>query len=167
MACDALAAQRGVTIGMAVEQAKAFSAGLVALRYDEERVARAALDVLTALLVLSPRVSWEKGHGVWWVDAAGLGSEARLAQKLLKAAGAAGYGAARVGIADSAIAAYAATVRWKTWRIVQSGRDAEFLAPFPLALLDLDEDLADPLHALGLRAVGQLATLEESEVEAR
>jgi protein ImuB len=170
VACDAAAAQRGVTIGMAVEQAQAFSAGLVALRYDEERIARAALDVLTALLALSPRVSWEKGHGVWWVDAAGLGSEPRLAQKLLKAATAVGYGAARVGIADSAIAAYAATGRWKTqppWRIVQSGRDAEFLAPFPIALLDLDEDLADTLSALGITTVGRLAALEPDEVESR
>ncbi len=170
VACDAAAAQRGVTIGMAVEQAKAFSAGLIALRYDEERIARAALDVLTALLALSPRVSWEKGHGVWWVDAAGLGSEPRLAQKLLKAATAVGYGAAKVGVADSAIAAFAATVRWKTqppWRIVQSGRDAEFLAPFPIALLDLDEDLADTLSALGITTVGRFAALEPDEVESR
>jgi protein ImuB len=130
-------------------------------------VARAALDVTAALLEASPRVSWENGHGVWWVDAAGLGHEGRLAQRLLALANRCGYGTARVGIADSAIAAFAATVRWNRWRIIQSGRDAEFLAPFPVALLDLDEDLVGTLAALGIATVGQLAALEPGEVEAR
>ena len=160
---------------MALAQAKAFAADLRARRYDGELVARAALEVTTALLAASPRVSWEQGHGVWWVDAAGLGGEAKLARRLLALAAGCGFGAPRVGVADSAIAAYAASIgprrgaaRRRTGPfIIQSGRDAEFLAPFPLALLDLDDDLTDTLRALGLATVGALAALAPDEVEAR
>jgi len=84
------AERRGIAAGMALAEAKALAADLVALPWDEERIARAALEVTTALLAASPRVAWEGGHGgtgarehgegVWWVDAAGLGSEAKLAE---------------------------------------------------------------------------------------
>ena len=85
VALDAVAARRGIITGMAVAQAKAYAADLLARRYDGERIARAALDVTTALLAASPRVSWELGHGVWWLDAAGLGSEPRLAKQIGRA----------------------------------------------------------------------------------
>ncbi|MEK6768206.1 MAG: hypothetical protein AABY85_04375, partial [Gemmatimonadota bacterium] len=171
-----------------------------------------------ALLAASPRVAWGGGalrvgasarlptaDGVWWVDAAGLGEEKSLARKLLRITSSLGYGPVRVGVADAAIAAYAATYggegggasraiddggrrgrvggspqRALTGRskarprpderksaVVPSGRDAEFLAPFPLALLALDDDLADTLAALGLGTVGHLAALDTGEVEAR
>lgn len=193
---------------MALTQAKALASDLVALPWDDERISRAALEVTTALLAASPRVAWGGGalrvgasarlptaDGAWWVDAAGLGDEAKLARKLLRIARGLGYGPVRVGVADAAIAAYAAThdgddrrgggeaapQRALTGRskarprpderqvvaVVPSGRDAAFLAPFPLALLALDDHLAGTLAALGLRTVGQLAALEPDEVDAR
>jgi len=175
---------------MALAQAKALAGDLVAVPWDDERVSRAALEVTTALLVASPRVAWERtwesgrvgewesvrNEGVWWVDAAGLGDESRLAQRLLRIAKKLDLGSVRVGIADSAIAAYAATFRSPTLplshsptltRVVPSGRDAAFLAPYPIRLLELDADLADTLHALGLTTVGQLAALDGDEVESR
>ncbi|HXY67861.1 MAG TPA: hypothetical protein VEH62_00330 [Gemmatimonadales bacterium] len=191
---------RGVTAGMALAEAKALAADLVALPWDAERVARAALEVTTALLAASPRVSWAGGArmplppgrpatgeaGLWWVDAAGLGNEAKLARKLVAVAGALGLGPARAGIADSAIAAYAATYGGRAEkrghgrtdapprdragvrpRIVPPGADARYLAPFPVTLLDLDDDLAETLRSLGLVKVGQLAALDADEVEAR
>ena len=187
VAACAEATRRGIVRGMTLEQARALAADLVAASWDEGRFARAALDVTTALLKASPRVSWERGNagtgneerlrneGVWWVDAAGLGDEKRLAQQLLKIARHAERGPAQIGIADSAIAAYAATFpiprssfpRSPLTRIVPSGRDAAFLAPYPLRLLDLGEDLAETFAALGLTTVGQVASLEEGEVESR
>jgi protein ImuB len=203
---------------MALTEAKALAADLLALPWDGERVARAALETVTALLAASPRVSWAgvgrslpagrpatEAGGTWWVDAAGLGDEAKLAQKLVTIARTLGYGPARAGIADSAITAYAATFRGghgrtgaravghadarghggtgaraagrtdasarrgtATWfGIVPPGADAEFLAPFSVALLDLDDDLAETLRSLGLTTLGQFAALEADEVEAR
>jgi protein ImuB len=218
VALNGAAAHRGVAREMVLAEARALAADLVALPWDEEELARAALEVTTALLAASPRVAWAGGTpwayrrtgvpayqgpggeaGVWWIDAAGLGSEAKLAQRLARIAGGLGFGRARVGIADSAIAAYAAAVG-RTGApahggdhhpsgavpehhsgtpvrrhagtparpvLVPPGDDAAFLAPFPLALLQPGDDIADTCHALGLRAVGQFATLHADEVEAR
>lgn len=186
------AERRGVAAGMALAEAKALAADLLALPWDAERIARAALEITTALLAASPRVSWAGmrwplpscrlatgagGVGLWWVDAAGLGSEAKLAERLLAIASGLGFGPARTGIASSAIAAYAATYGGRTGarahgtgarpRIVPPGRDAAYLAPFPVTLLDLDDDLAETLRGLGLTTLGQLAALEADEVDAR
>jgi protein ImuB len=194
VAVDREAQARGVTAGMALTEAQALAADLVALPWDDERIARVALEVITALLGASPRVSWAGmgealpscrlatgrggGAGLWWVDAAGLGNEAKLADKLVAIASGLDFGAVRAGIADSAIAAYAASFGGRADtrqparaatrpRIVPPGADARYLAPFPITLLDLDDDLAETLRSLGLVRLGQLAALDADEVEAR
>lgn len=169
---------------MALTQAQALAAGLVAIPWDAELLARAALAVTTALLAASPRVQWERGaagdwdairnEGTWWVDAAGLGDEQLLAKKILAIARAQDAGPVHVGIADAAIAAYAATFRSPIARapsrlttLVPCGRDAAFLAPYPISLLDLGDDLKDTFAALGLTTVGQIAKLDSGEAESR
>ncbi|MFI5213708.1 MAG: hypothetical protein ACHQU8_04145, partial [Gemmatimonadales bacterium] len=59
----ALAARAGIVPGMALAQAKAFAHDLITVAWDGERLARAALEVTTALLAASPRVSWAGGRG--------------------------------------------------------------------------------------------------------
>jgi len=193
VAVDREARARGVTAGMALTEAQALAADLVALPWDDERIARVALEVITALLGASPRVSWAGmgplppgrlatgrggGAGLWWVDAAGLGNEAKLADQLVAIASGLDFGAVRAGIADSAIAAYAASFGGRADtrrparaamrpRIVPPGADARYLAPFPVTLLELDDDLAETLRSLGLVRLGQLAALDADEVEAR
>ena len=216
VALNGAAARCGVAREMALAEARALAADLVALPWDDDELARAALEMATALLAASPRVAWaggtsvrlcarasvrpaggSGGAGLWWVDAAGLGSEAKLAQQLARVAGDLGFGRARVGIADSAIAAYAAAVGRTdapTHRrtgapahgerhpgtparpsarplvrpvVVPPGGDAAFLAPFPLALLQPGGDIAETCHALGLNSVGQFAALHADEVESR
>jgi len=193
VACCQEASRRGVERGMALEQAKARAGDLVEHPWDAGRFARAALNVTGLLLEASPRVSWESGgveeskehgragawerfrnEGVWWVDAAGLGDEQTLAKKLLALAKRANAGPVHVGVADAAIAAYAATFRSPIARaprrlttLVPSGRDAAFLSSYPLRLLALDDDLADTFAALGLTTLGALAALDSDEVEAR
>jgi len=194
IALDREAACRDIAAGMALAEAHALAGDLRALPWDPERLARAALDVTTALLAASPRVAWagassvppcprapvppagSREAGLWWVDAAGLGSEPRLAARLGRLASGLGFGRARVGIADSAIAAHAATFNGAAARrsssrapclIVPPGGDAAFLSPFPLALLAPHEDLTETFRALGLSTVGQFAALDADEVEAR
>jgi protein ImuB len=182
VALSVAAERRGIKAGMALAEAKALAADLLALHWDDETIARAALEVTAALLGASPRVSWagtgtqghggtgpaRPGEGAWLVDASGLGSETTLAKKLLTLAQEAGYGAVRIGIADSAIAAYAASrARAAPFTIVTPGADAAFLAGFPIALLDLGEDLEETLTALGVTTLGRLAALHPDEVEAR
>jgi len=214
VALDRAATRRGIAAGMALSEARALAGDLRALPWDADYLARAALDVTTALLAASPRVAWASGSrsvpprarapvppaggggevGIWWVDAAGLGSERKLVEKLRRLAGGLGFGPARVGVADSAIAAHAATYGGRHGgtgarghgsaasrptgeirrprdaapaAIVPPGSDAAFLAPFPIALLDIDDDLAETLRALGLETLGQFAGLDADEVEAR
>ena len=183
VAACAEASRRGITPGMALSQAQSLAADLVHAGFDADRLARRALDVTTALLEASPRVSWWPGgpvaqwprnEGVWWIDAAGLGEEKKLVQHLLRIAKKIDRGSPHVGVADSAIAAYAATfprgagpLGHPATVIVPSGRDAAFLARYPIALLELDEDLAGTFAALGLATLGQVAALDGDEVEAR
>ena len=51
--------------------------------------------------------------------------------------------------------------------VVPAGHDAAYLAPAPLALVPMDEELRAALHALGLRTVGALAALTAEDVERR
>jgi protein ImuB len=133
--------------------------------YDEVQTGLAA-----SLLAASPRVG-RAGTGAFWLDAGGWGrrgGEAAFVQTVRSAADAAGYPEARVGIADTAVAARAATrLRGRTVRRVPPGRDARFLAPLPIRALPLSEDLLDLLEALGLETAGALAALEPAEVEGR
>jgi len=141
---------------------------------DDIAIARAITDVTAALLAASPRVTPAADEpGVWWVGASGfegLGGEPALARTLLELSRT-WHPRARVGIADSCVAARAAT--WATQRgqhdivIVPPGGDARYLARAPLALVPMDEELRATLAALGLRTAGDFAALDTDDVERR
>jgi protein ImuB len=121
--------------------------------------ARPAL--LRVALAHSPRVE-DAGAGRIYLDASGLeglfGDEPRLAARLRDAAAATGV-KIRVGIAQSRIAALAAARLGPGVLVVEPGGDAAYLAPAPLALLDLREETATRLSRWGLRTLGELAAL--------
>jgi hypothetical protein len=83
----------------------------------------------------------------------------------------------RVAIAGSCVAARAATWAGASFQqnasdrslvhVVPAGHDAAYLAPAPLALVPMDEELRAALSALGLRTVGALAALTAEDVERR
>uniref|UniRef100_UPI0039835886 hypothetical protein n=1 Tax=Gemmatimonas sp. TaxID=1962908 RepID=UPI0039835886 len=90
---------------------------------------------------------------------------------------------ARVAIADSCVAARAATwaprARSRAVRerdalilpdgitIIPVGQCAAYLAPAPLGLVPMEHDLRDALQSLGLRTVGALASLDAGDIERR
>ncbi len=121
--------------------------------------ARSAL--LQVALAHSPRVE-DAGAGRIYLDASGLerlfGDEPRLAARLRDAAAAARV-EIRVGIAESRIAALAAARLGPGVLVVEPGGDAAWLAPAPLSLLDLPEEMATRLSRWGLRTLGELAAL--------
>ncbi|MBL0173633.1 MAG: hypothetical protein IPP90_23690 [Gemmatimonadaceae bacterium] len=121
------------------------------------------------------QVTRARRPGVWWIGASGfdaLGGEDRLARALLSIAQR-WHPDARVAIADSCVAARAATwapqARSRVVRerdplalpdgitCIPSGQCATYLAPAPLGLVPMDDELRDALRALGLRTVGMLA----------
>ncbi len=75
----------------------------------------------------------------------------------------------RAGAADRKFAALAAAsvARPGQALVVSDERPADFLAPLPLSLLPLDESRYAELEGLGLRTMGQLASLPGSAVAER
>jgi protein ImuB len=173
---------------MTVAEARGRCPGLDVRPWDQHAIDDAILAVTTALLDASPQVTPAAGApGLWWVGAGGfaaLGGEPALAAALLAIAHR-WHPDARVAIADSCVAARAATwaprPRSNSPRpnthvppthipgitIVPAGGCAAYLAPAPLGLVPMDGELQDALHALGLRTVGALAELEPADIERR
>ncbi len=189
------AGRQGVRAGMTMPEARACCAVLDIRPWDDEAMADAILAMTTMLLAASPQVTPVSGApGMWWIGAsgfAGLGGEDALTRTLLAIAQT-WHPNARVSIADSCVAARAATwapqARSRVVRerdplstngsssagalpegvtIVPTGGCAAYLAPAPLGLVPMEDELRDALHALGLRTVGALAALEAGDVERR
>ncbi len=134
------------------------------------------MEVTAALVAASPRVTPAASElGIWWVGADGfdqLGGDSQLALELLEIARR-WSPRARVAVADSCVAARAAT--WSSVRgprghdpvIIPPGGDARYLSSAPLALIPMDAELRDTLASLGIRTAGALAALEAEDVERR
>ncbi|HYW32621.1 MAG TPA: hypothetical protein VE869_14075 [Gemmatimonas sp.] len=179
------AGELGVRAGMGVPEARASCAALDVRPWDDSAVADAILAVTGALLAASPQVTPVAGApGMWWVGATGfdgIGGEDALGRALLGIARV-WHPDARVAVADSCVAARAATwapaSRSRAVRerdplapdgllCIPGGGCAHYLAPAPLGLVPMPDDLRDALHALGLRTVGAFAELEAGDVERR
>jgi len=181
----AAAARHHVRTGMTVPEARSRCAALDVLPWDEVVIARELARATAAFLSASPQVSpVEQAPGTWWIGASGfenLGGERALTLALQEIARV-WHPHARVGVADSCVAARAAT--WANVgrrerrpcpeptgegfpRIVPPGGCAAYLAAAPLSLIPIDEELREALTALGLRTAGAFAALEAAEVERR
>jgi protein ImuB len=160
------------------------------LAWDEVVIARELARATAAFLAASPQVSpVDQAPGTWWIGASGfenLGGERSLARALQEIARV-WHPHARVGVADSCVAARATTwadvgrrerreayapseaygVRREAPRIVPPGGCAAYLAAAPLALIPMDEELREALTALGLCTAGAFAALDAAEVERR
>jgi len=187
-AVSAAAGRLGVRAGMTVAAARARCAALVVWPWDDAALAATVTAATAALLVASPQVTPVAGApGTWWVGAGGLdgvGGEAGLARALERLAGA-WHPSPRVGVADSCVAARAATWdaapngrvpngRVPNGRVpngravvVPRGGCAAYLAGVPLMLVPMDEEVRQGLAALGIRVAGGLAALDPGDVERR
>lgn len=179
-AVTAAAARVGLRAGMRPAEARALCADLVELSWDDVAIDAAITEASAALLAASPQVTPVDGApGLWWVGASGfdpVGGERALAVELLRVAKR-WHPRPRVAIAGSCVAARAATWAGASFdqraterslvHVVPAGHDAAYLAPAPLALLPMDEELRAALHALGLRTVGAVAALTAEDVERR
>ena len=179
-AVSAAAGRAGVRAGMRPAQARALCAALVELPWDTVAVDTAITEASALLLTASPQVSPVAGApGLWWVGASGfdaVGGERELARTLLRVARR-WHPRPRVGLAGSCVAARAATWAGASFEqqageralvhVVPTGGDAAYLAPAPLALVPMDDEVRAALAALGLRSVGMFAALSAEDVERR
>jgi protein ImuB len=195
-AVTAAAARSRLRAGMTTAEAQARCATVVLLPWDDVVVADAVRRATAAFLAASPQVTPVAGvPGLWWVGAGGFGSlggEPALARSLRRLA-AAWHPGARVAIADSCVAARAATWQQTSSElrgqrseeypaasselrplsselavvIVPPGGCAAYLADAPLGLVPMDEELRETLAALGIRTAGAFAALTIEDVERR
>jgi hypothetical protein len=127
-------------------------------------VLRSFLQVIEATEAYCPWVT-VVGSGICSLPARGparyFGGEEALVRHLTEATAA--VTPVEVGVADGLFAALLAA---RAQRIVPPGTTPEFLAPFPLTVLDRP-DLAELLDRLGLRTLGDFAALPEAHVLGR
>jgi nucleotidyltransferase/DNA polymerase involved in DNA repair len=160
------ASRARVRVGMTIAEARAHYAGLEVRTWDDAVIGQAVVTTTAALLAASPQVTPVSGSpGMWWVGTTG--NEPAFVHALMDIART-HHPDARVAIADSCVAAHAATwARRGGACIVPAGGCAAYLAPVPLTLIPMDEEVRAALHALGLRTAGALATLSAADVERR
>jgi protein ImuB len=170
----AAAARASVRAGMTLSEARALCAELKVFPWDDVAV-NAAITATTAMFVhTSPQVSPVTGApGMWWIGASGFSraqSDRALARALLVTAQS-WHPRARVAVADTCVAARAAT--WTSSSdgslicVIPRGRDAHFLHPAPCTLLPMGDEMRDTLRALGIRTIGDFADLDAGDVEQR
>jgi protein ImuB len=175
VAATRTARKSGVRPGMTLPQARALLPGLVARSRDCE-CERAAQEALMEVAeAFSPRIE-DGGEGRVYLDLTGIehhfpgdtltASETAAGQALAAAAEAAGV-PAWTGIAGSKLAARVAAEEGGSPTVVPAGDEASFLAPLPLERLCPAVRVATTLERWGIRSIGELARLPESEVASR
>ena len=118
------------------------------------------------LLERTPKVLHQtEPEPLLWADARGLHARS-LADTLLGVLKAQGCRAPRAGVATTPVAALVAALHGsEPITSVPAHGDREWLAPFPVAVLDPEPDLANLLEGTGIESCGDLAALDQAAVE--
>lgn len=170
------AVANGVKKGMRRREAQSRCPEVEVLTHDPARDARAFEPIVGAIEAFGPRVEVVR-PGLCVMAARGparyFGGEEALRIKMAEAiddrvASTRNHAVhvddrTRVGIADGPFAATLAAVRG---RIIETGTTPEFLAPFPIRVLD-NPALCDLLMRLGISTLGAFAALDRARVVAR
>lgn len=154
---DACARAAGVLPGVTLAAARARSADLLSVPFDEARVERAQREVVDRVLKVSPRIV-SAGLRRFWVEPRGpaLPDFCRFV-----AAELAPRTPIALGIGPTATVAYAAARGVQHGaRIVPPLRAEAYLDDCPLDVLDVPSDVVDVLAALGIRTVRKLRELD-------
>lgn len=163
------ARQAGVRAGMTLAQGRGIMPSLIARGRDEtcERSAHEAL--LEVSLQFSPQVE-ANADNRFFADVSGMGklypSESVLGQEAIAAAEDL-HLPIRVGLASNKLAAQIAASQPESPVIVTPGGEAAFLAPLPLAHLQLEHKLGTTLARWGVATIGDLAGLPAAQITAR
>ncbi|MEM1180551.1 MAG: DNA polymerase Y family protein [Acidobacteriota bacterium] len=174
------ARRAGVRAGFTLAQARARLPKLIARPQDEECERAAQEALLDVAESFSPRIE-DAGDGTVYLDVDGLdrhyrprdgdgddgGAELALGREMVLAFEQRAGLLARVGFASSKLAAHMAAQQPDSPAIVDAGREAEFLAPLPLARLTPQASTLGTLEQWGIHSLGDFARLPASEVISR
>jgi len=168
-----------VEIGMTPKQARAACTGLVVVARDEVAERAAIMELLDALETCGPDVEG-RAPGLCYFDATNLpaGETGALGAAIAVAKSLGFTGAA--SIADDKFTARCAAAmgmhpspvelkldRYSGAIVVPAGGSAAFLEPLPMTLLPLAPGDADRFDLLGLRTIGQIASMPVGPLAAR
>jgi hypothetical protein len=133
--------------------------------------AASVADLAPLLLDRAPRVrvDGQMVHPVIWADARGLHARS-LADSLLGILRAQGCTTPRAGVSHAPVAAMVAAYfsdPAATIVDIPLGAERDFLAPYPVEVLDPAPDLASLLDGVGIERCGELADLAREDVEVR
>ncbi len=187
LACSRAAWNRGVRAGMSVAEARQVVPELE-IRTSEPQLCNHAVGALgeslmafsTTVDVGTPPTASDPHHSIYLRVPSGVRG-ATFGNKLLAMVSRQGF-RGRVGIADDKFSAWAAAVVVRDHHtgendvtapftqactVVPRGGSAAFLAPLPLALLPLDEDVRGMLTATGIKTLGDFAALPPPSLRRR
>jgi len=162
--CSGEAAGMSVVVGMPLRQAHHLCPDAAFLPGDEDKYTRYFDEVLNILERFSPAVEAAE-LGKAFLDGSGLsglyGPEESLALRLGTEILAGTCLRPKVGVASSKFVAEVAAslASLSNPCIVQAGGEREFLQSLPSSLLPLSEEISSRFDMLGLRTMGQIATL--------
>jgi protein ImuB len=167
------ARELGIRPGMTIAQARAISSDLIVVHCSPAAESSAHSALLDAVESVSPAV--ESGApGCAWVDLAGLNriynGEEEITAELLRCVRRVGMDPAAGVAANKELAHLAA--RCGGVRVIEAGREREFLDWLPLDMLglgksDRGDDLETTLARWGMRRLGELARLNPDAVGTR
>ncbi len=169
LACSDSAREAGVRRGLHQREAQANCPGLRVVPADPARDARVFDPLVARLEELTPGVQIVR-PGLVAIRARGparyYGGEAEAAATLILTLRTQGVAEVRAGVADGVFAAEQAAYSAQPVLVVPPGRSAAFLAGLPVDRLG-DPDLAGLLVRLGVRRLGDFATLDQTSVQDR
>ena len=167
------ARELGIRIGMTIAQARAISSDLIVVHRSPAAESSAHSALLDAAESVSPVI--ESGDpGSAWIDLAGLNriypSEEEITAELVRCVRRVGMEPAAGVAANKELAHLAA--RCGGIRVIEAGREREFLNWLPLDMLglgksDRGDDLETTLARWGMRRLGELARLNPDAVGTR
>jgi DNA polymerase-4 len=161
------ALEQGVGRGMSLRQAEELCPQAVFLPLREERYTAAFEELLMALEPFSPSIE-PHGLGAAYLEVSGLqrlyGPDQRLGRSIVEAVEDATCLPIRVGIARGKFPARMAALEStdREVQIIAPGKERRFLQKLPVALLPIGEENLGRLHLLGIRTMGQFASLPVS-----
>ncbi len=166
------ALEQGVEVGMALRQAEELCPEAIFLPPREGRYAAAFEEMLLALEPFSPLIE-PHGLGGVYLEVSGLqrlyGPEERLGQSIARTVKGTTGLPVRVGIASGKFTARIAAREGEGGEIqvIAPGKERRFLQKLPVSLLPIGEENRGRLHLLGIRTMGQFASLPISAVLAQ
>lgn len=161
--------EQGVEKGMSLRQAEELCPEAIFLPTREERYTSAFEEMLIALEPFSPLIE-PHGLGSAYLEVSGLhrlyGPDERLGRSIAQAVEKATGLPVRAGIARGKFTARIAAIEGASEDVlvIAPGGERRFLRELPVTLLPMGEEMQGRLHLLGIRTMGQFASLPASAV---